>query len=479
MERGLLIKTKVVVATVVAGVAAGVSPAVAQAAPPNDERANAAQLAPLPRQVRGTTVDATTARKDPRICAPIDASVWYRIDGAPAGTIVLRLQAAGKLDAAIGVFRSVRSEARAVDCARTNDKGLGEVSFSADKGDSFLILVGERMGSDPGAFRIVAFTAEPPARAPGDPLPPTGGAGTVSALGDADDSWRIDLRAGQTYRINLVAPPGLCPTVGVFRTRGRSFGAQAASVGCDGYRLFTPGVGDGGRYSLVVHASSGAVGTRLQRYRLRVSPAGPDDMGPGVPIGSGHALGRVSAFGVDVEDLYRFDVARRGEVKLALRDSSQFDVFLLSAGGRRLACVCGQRGAATLRQQVAPGQYLALVRAGRRSSGAYGLSVSVRELTSTTLSFSSQNVGVGGAVTISVHVATAAGPVNVELDRYDALQGWVFARLIHVAVGLSRSASIGWTPPSQGRWRARAAFAGTVTASPSTSSFAFLGVGSL
>jgi len=370
------IRWKVVVAVAVIG-AAAVLPAVARAAPPNDDRANATQLAPLPRQVRGTTVDATTTRKDPRLCTAIDASVWYRIDGAPAGRIVLRLKAAGKLDAAVGVFRSVRSELRPVDCARTDDKGLAEVSFSADQGDSFLIVVGERDGSESGGFQLVAFKAEPPASAPGEPLRANGGAGTVSALGDEDDAWRADLRAGQTYRINLVAPPGLCLTVGVYRTTGHSFGEEAASVGCAGYRLFTPGPDGGGRYSLVVHAASGVVGTRLQRYRIEVAPAGSDDMGPGIPL-SGNVSGRLSAFGVDVEDLYRFDIVRRGEVKLALRDRSQFDVFLLSDSGRRLSCACGRHGSATLRQQVGPGHYYALVRAGRRSSGAYRLSVAVR-----------------------------------------------------------------------------------------------------
>jgi hypothetical protein len=476
MNRTRLIKAKVVLAVATAGVAACVLPALAQAAPPNDERAGATQLAPLPRQVRGTTADATTARKDPRICTATDASVWYRIDGAPAGRIVLRLKAGGKLDAAIGVFRSVRSELRPVDCARTDDKGLAEVSFSADEGESFLILVGERAGSDPGGFQLVAFRAEPPASAPGQALPASGGAGTVSALGDEDDAWRVDLRAGQTYRINVVAPPGLCLSVGLYRVNGHAFGDEAAAVGCGGYRLFTPGVGGDGRYSLVVHASSGVAGTRLQRYRLEVAPAGPDDMGPGTPLGGGHVSGRLSAFGVDVEDLYRFDVVRRGEVKLALTDRSQFDVFLLSEGGRRLSCACGGRGPATLRQQLAPGHYFALVRAARRSSGSYRLSVSVREITATTLTFSSRQVAAGGGVTISVHVATAAGPVAVEIDRFDPLQGWVFARSIHVAVGPGGTASIGWTPPAQGRWRARAAFAGTGAASPSSSGFAFFRV---
>jgi len=225
-------------------------PAAAQAAaPPNDDRSNATKLAPLPTQVRGTTVDATTTQKDPKICAPLDASVWYRIDGAPTGEVVLRLKAAGKLDAAIAVFRSVRSELRSVNCARTNDKGLAEVSFSAGKGDSFLILVGQRDGSDPGGFQLVAFTAEPPAGAPGDRLPTSGGQGTVNALGDRDDAWWVEMQAAQTYRINLVSPADLCVTVGVYRTQGHDFGAEVASISCSGYALYTPGLNGGGRYS--------------------------------------------------------------------------------------------------------------------------------------------------------------------------------------------------------------------------------------
>jgi len=131
----------------------------------------------------------------------------------------------------------------------------------------------------------------------------------------------------------------------------------------------------------------------------------------------------------------------------------------------------------TLRQQVGPGHYFALVRAGRRTSGAYSFSVAVREITFTSVALSSRYVAAGGAVMISVRVAVAAGPVKVEIDRFDPLQGWVFARLIHAVVGRGGSAAIGWTPPAPGRWRARAAFAGTAAASPSSSGFVFFGVG--
>jgi hypothetical protein len=237
-------------------------PAAAQAAPPNDDRAAATQLAPLPAQVRGTTVGATAAPKDPRICAPLDASVWYRIDGAPAGDIVLRLKAGGKLDAAVAVFRSVRSELRTVDCARTNDKGAADVSFRASKGDSFLILISQRRDSAPGDFQLVAFLAEPPATAPGDRLAASGAHGTLNALGDRDDAWWFTMQPAQTYRIRVIALHNLCVTASVYASHGRSFGGEVASVGCNGYRLFTPGAGAGGRT-----ASSS---TRI-RVRLRTA----------------------------------------------------------------------------------------------------------------------------------------------------------------------------------------------------------------
>lgn len=454
-------------------------PGAAHAAPPNDDRANATQLASLPTQVRGTTVGATVAAKDPKICAPLDASVWYRLDNAPAGDIVLQLKAAGKLDAAIGVFRSVRSELRTVDCARTNDKGLADVSFSAGKGDSFLLLVGQRRDSTPGDFQLVASTAEPPARAPGDRLAVNGAHGTLNALGDRDDAWWVEMKAAQTYRINLVAFHNLCLTVTVFRSAGHSFGNEVASISCGGYRLFTPGLDGGGRYSLVVHADGNAEPGRLQGYRLQVAPAGPDDMGPGLPLhNDGSVSGSVSAVGIDVQDLYRFDVVNRGDLTLSLDDrpSAQFDLVVLNEGGGRIACACGQTGPAHVRQQFGPGHYYALVRAGQHSHGAYRLSLLIRDITTTSISISPALATLGRTVAVSAHVLTAGGPVNIEVDRFDPLQGWIFAKLFRVTASSSGSAGVAWRPPTLGRWRARASFLGTRTASPSQSGYALLTV---
>ena len=57
-----------------------------------------------------------------------------------------------------------------------------------------------------------------------------------------------------------------------------------------------------------------------QRYHLRVARAGRDDTAPGVFIGN-HARvrGSLRAGGLDVVDLYRFDVVRRSGLFLRLR----------------------------------------------------------------------------------------------------------------------------------------------------------------
>ena len=58
----------------------------------------------------------------------------------------------------------------------------------------------------------------------------------------------------------------------------------------------------------------------------------------------------------------------------------------------------------------------------------------------------------------------------MQIDRFDPLTGWHFHRLVRVPVGGSAS----WVPPAEGRWRVRARFLGTRTASPSRSEYAHL-----
>ena len=79
------------------------------------------------------------------------------------------------------------------------------------------------------------------------------------------------------------------------------------------------------------------------------------------------------------------------------------------------------------------------------------------------------------AIAVSVTPALS-GPVTLEVERFDPVFGWQFCRQLHGFVSGAR-ASLPFTPPAVGRWRVRAAFAGSRTASPSNAGFRYLTVG--
>jgi hypothetical protein len=188
----------------------------------------------------------------------------------------------------------------------------------------------------------------------------------------------------------------------------------------------------------------------------------------------------VSALGVDVQDLYRFEVLRRGDVTLSLvdRPGAQLDLLVLNAAGRTVACACNGTGPTGVRQPIAPGRYFALVRAREHSCSTYTLSLLLRDLTTTSISASPAQASPGGSVTLSVQVSSSGGgQVKIEVERFDILQGWVFAKLFHVSLGSGGSTALSWRPPTIGRWRARASFLGTSSASPSESGYASFVVG--
>src|SRR5262249_5503182 len=206
-----------------------------------------------------------------------------------------------------------------------------------------------------------------------------GTTGTLTALGDRDDAWWVNMGAGVTYRVNVVPAQGLCLSVLLYGPNVSSFGDDyVREKECGGYFLFTPGADGSGKYSIVIGADEEADVGVLQAYRLQVAPAGPDDTAPGIFLQNRQRVtGRVGGLGVDVTDLYRFDVARRGALTLGLRDRprSQFDLVVLREDGGTVECACGHTGPVQVRRQIAPGSYYALVRARGHGGGAYRLSL--------------------------------------------------------------------------------------------------------
>jgi hypothetical protein len=450
-----------------------VAPGAAAAGPPNDARANAGLLGEPPLTVTATTTGATTEPSDPSVCTSTDGTLWYRLSATGAQRLVLRFTAEGNLDAAVAVYRLVRSRLSFVACAVADAKGKAALSFNTETDATYLIVVARATGSEDAAFQFKLFRPETSSRPPGRALPRMGVRSTVDPLVDFDDAWSVRMAPGVSYRINLAPAQGACVTAALYPPRIRNF-ADARPIhtlSCGGYITYTPGAAGGGVYSVLVRAT----GTRAaaERYRLTAGRAGADDMAPGIPLANLQTRrGSLSGRGLDVVDLYRFDVDKRSDVALRLHAtrSASFDLLLVGETGRRLGCECGVTEG-RLMTRLPAGHYFVAVRARHFSQGRYAVSLLVRTITATRLTFEG-TAAPGRAVSLVATVAPAAsGRVIVRVERFDPLMGWVFYRRAQLRLAGTGSATISFVPPTIGRWRARASYLGTRTSSPSESGF--------
>lgn len=460
-------------------------PAAASAEPPaNDARTAPAAIGALPAQVGGTTVDATRADTDPvSPCTNAESgpNVWYRFTAPRDGRVAVRLTAGDDLDGVLDAYRSERSQAFALECDLTDDKGLGAVDFDVEAGKQYLIAVTQRANSVPGPFTLTVVAPQPGERPPGARLAAGGADGTLDRVGNTEDSYALRMRAGRTYRLRLSgrgdADDRCAIGAALYGPNPSAFsGAAARRFGCDefGYATFTPGPGEGGRYSVLLSA---ARTTRsLQRYHLEVAGAGADDLAPGRFLANRATVrGELNGARVDALDLYRFNMARRSDLTLKLATGARnFDLLLLDERGRRVQCQCGSAGTLELRRTLAPGRYFVAIQARDRSQGGYELRRASRVLTASSAALSRRRVTLGASIDVRVRVRPAvSGPVTVILQRFDPLSGWLFHRAEHTRAERGRAA-IGFRPPAVGRWRARASFDGTIGAGSSQTGFAEL-----
>ncbi|HEY6960361.1 MAG TPA: hypothetical protein VI408_00585 [Gaiellaceae bacterium] len=412
-------------------------------------------------------------------CAAVQRANWYVIQAPHRGALVARLVARGELDAAIAVYRVVRSQRTPVACASTNRQGRARVAWYGYSQGSYLIGVAARTSSAGGEYDLDVAVADPAPRPPGASLPVGGTADTINSVLDNADAYAIPMERGVTYRIN-VATRARCLTVEVYRPRTYAFHPAKAvqSWRCAGYALFTPGIDGGGTYSVVVRDQDAE--PLWHFYRVEVAPAAADDMAPGLKLTNGQFVnGSIFGRGIDTVDLYRFTVPRDNELTtLDLRQKATvgLDLLLLNETGSRVACACSGKGRQVLREHIAPGRYYAAVRSRAKSSGAYGLQLFVRDVTTTSVlangtTFAEVPPGVAVPISVNVTSASHGGPVRIEVDRFDPLTRWHFADVISGTVSADGQFVAQWTPPSVGHWRARARFVGTPFSSFSESGY--------
>jgi hypothetical protein len=434
--------------------------------PANDDRADARRV-PRSGTVTGTTVGATSDDADSAACGVATSTVWYRFDTPADGRLAVRLTAAGKLDTSLVVLHVVRSKTELVGCAQTGSNGRGLTTFDVVKGGRYLVEVGQQRGSAQGGFSFQLIAAQARELVAKQTLRNGVAHGTVHGLADVNDLYAVTLDSGTTYRIAFRAAQP-CPELSLVTPLRR----PALQLQCDTYTTYTPGPDAGGRYVLDVEAAPDA---QTQPYTIRVAAAQPDDVGIGVPLANRVPKhGTLSPRGVDMVDIYHFDLERTSDVRLRLASSS-FQLVLLTDGGERLR----QSAAGTIAARLGAGRFVVAVQAQPGEAGSrYTLSLLVRDLTSTALTISGKTtatIELGQSVTFAATTtpSTATGTDKVEIDRFDPLTGWHFVRLIDVR---APNGSLTWTPPTAGRWRARVDYRGSLTASPSRSGYVFVDV---
>jgi hypothetical protein len=456
---------------VIACLAAVAFPAAAHAAPPaNDNRADAQQVPKIPATLDGTTVDSTLEQDEPTSgCGELAGSGWYQLRAQDKGRVIASLAANGALDAVVDVYHVQRSQLMEIACDPTNSKGKAELGFRVKAGDTYLIRVSQQMDSAPDSFQLVLEPAAPAAAPPGPPLPRGGASGTLDLVRNPSFAYSIPMSEGVTYRFHMAAGEK-CTPFAIYPPGTKSFSSRAPvrRLSCGGYTLFTPRGGQGGVYSLLVRTPRDGGSAR---FLLTGGRAGVDDTTPGRLIGNyARVRGALAGGGLDVVDLYRFDVLRRSALRVAVASKAGFTLNLLRDSGHLLRSSTGE-----IRTKVAAGRYYLAVQAEPRTSGKYTLTRLSRTLTRTSLSADrgrSSTVKPGETVRLGVAVKPGdSGPVRVVIERYDPLEGWQFSRRYFVQTSRAGKSVIAWKPPSVGRYRVIANFRGTRRSSPSASGY--------
>ena len=115
------------------------------------------------------------------------------------------------------------------------------------------------------------------------------------------------------------------------------------------------------------------------------------------------------------------------------------------------------------------------MRSSSGASGSYRFSRVSRTITRAKASVNGRgktSVPPGRSVRLGVRVRPGvSGPATLFVERFDPLSGWQFDHRSRVRVR-GGSGSVSFRPPSVGRWRVRASYAGTRTTSPSESGYA-------
>jgi hypothetical protein len=440
---------------VVSSATLALAPSAWAAPPSNDNRADAIKVHP-PQTLNGTLVDATLEpTSDFSECNDTDGSVWYHFTAPDRGSVVIQLDAAGKMDATVDLFKQVRSKLTWIDCGATDSQGDATVDHDGlEPGADYAIRVANDIGSVADDFKLSVLVPTAPPEPPGRHLPRKGVRNHVDRVLNPGDAYWTKMKAGRTMRLSLRTQH--CTSLEVFGPGTKSFSEEAPErrLTCGGFGLYTPT--ESGRHYLVVRA---ARDREVQHYRLRVAPARRDDTTPGLPLHN-HAKVRGSVNGgLDSRDLYRFDVTHRSALSLSL--SGAPTMTLVRDDGAPMG------GGDLIDRHLRAGRYYVAV----SGSGRYTLRLALRTITRATLLVNGRHgatIRPRATARLWLRVRPfVEGPSVVMVQRFDPIEGWQFLRNFHPQV-VRGSARVRFHPPSVGRYRVFATYQGSRDAAPSS-----------
>ena len=292
--------------------------------PPNDTLRQARKISRLPAKVAGTTFGATSDEVDPDACHLSGGTVWYSLPRVTSQRIAVRLTALADLDASFAVVKQVRSRTSVVGCKATDAKGGALLAIGLDPEARYAIVVGQQEGSPPGDFVLNVLAAQPAKSAPGKYLAGGHATSTLNGLTDVNDIWWVTLSAGRSIGSRSTRPAARAVLSG--KT------GELDTIDCKGYMTFTPGPDGGGRYVLELRTTPT---TQTVAYHLTVAAATRDDVGVGLPLANLSTVrASLQPHGVDLVDLYHFDVGDRADVRLRLADPAGYEMILLTDAAR-------------------------------------------------------------------------------------------------------------------------------------------------
>lgn len=326
--------------------------------PANDSRGQAAPLGKLPVTITGSTIAATyDGDTDSDQCGLAKGgSVWYSLDPAGADRIRLGLRAAAGIDLGLAVFVRTRSQVEELGCRATDRNGALDAAFDTVKGSTYLIMVGTRKGSQPGAFTIegsaarvgavdaaeMIYTRPPSNDVRGQAkalvtIPATVSGSTVAATADPEtDSTECGLSDGASVwyaltpgaakriLLELKAGRGLDLGIAVF-ARSRS---QVEEMGCrrtdrDGRLSIAFDTEKGVSYLVMVGTVKGS---KPGEFVLDASFAEPRETTARSTVGPAGITGKVDWI-TDVNDLYAATLRAGVTYRIALvSDGAVLDV---------------------------------------------------------------------------------------------------------------------------------------------------------